>query len=60
MLDIGILNFPLNRAPARLVYESLHALYEHFHPEGDANYIDRHNKHVDTNYVSSGGWERMK
>ena len=29
------------------------------HPDGEANYIDRH-RHVDTNYVSSGGGERMK
>jgi hypothetical protein len=33
--------------------------HEFHHPEGDANYIDRHN-YVDTNYVSSGGRERMK
>jgi len=33
--------------------------YEYLNPEGEANYIDRH-RHVDTNYVSSGGRERMK
>ena len=60
---IGILNFPLNHAATTLVVNrrtSVHAFYERFHPEGDANYLDRHNRHVDTNYVSFGGWERMK
>jgi hypothetical protein len=35
------------------------SFHEPFHPEVEANYIDRHNN-VDTNYVSSGGRERMK
>jgi len=33
--------------------------YDSVDPEGEANYIDRH-RHVDTNYLSSGGPERMK
>ena len=62
MAAIGILNFPCFRRQ-----DTLKAGFEvcdsHFHedphPEVHTNYIDRH-RYVDTNYVSSGGRDRMK
>jgi len=62
MRRITILNFPLYVETGTLNSNqrtSVRAFYERFHPHGDANYIDKH-MHVDTNYVRSDGWERMK
>lgn len=62
MAAIGILNFPCFRRQ-----DTLKAGFEvcdsHFHedphPEVHTNYIDWH-RYIDTNYVSSGGRDRMK
>jgi hypothetical protein len=56
MIHIGILSF--HRA-ASLSILTFCELYEDLHPEGQANYIDKHS-YVDTHCVSSGGRERMK
>jgi hypothetical protein len=61
MASIGILNF--SWAGARdyswlVVVPGIEYFHDHPHPEVHANYIDRH-RYVDTNYVSSGGRERM-
>ena len=54
MLCIAILHL------AFLSFKSmLGAIYEYVPPEREANYNNSHN-YVDTNYVSSGGRDRMK
>jgi hypothetical protein len=59
MPAIGILSFPTAQPTGRLPFEH-YLFHDDRHPQDKANYIDRHNRHVDTNYVSSGGRERMK
>jgi hypothetical protein len=59
---IGILSFCGEAAqgyPEREFVGPFHQSYVEPHPDGEANYIDRH-RHVDTNFVSSGGGEQMK
>ena len=55
MDSIGILNFHWMFPTDTLRLK----VYEYLHPEVHANYIDR-DRYVDTNYVSSGGRDRMK
>jgi len=62
MPPIIFLRFRTNDSAGTLIANrrtSVRTFYDDPDPEDEANYIDRH-RHVDTNYVSSGGWDRMK
>jgi len=54
MLSIAILHLAFLS-----IKSMLGAIYEYVPPERQANYNNRHH-YVDTNYVSSGGQDRMK